>query len=268
MSKSNLDPVNSAAKFYDTKIAQRNSNNVPLNAIGSLALPSHIRAPYAYAEKVIAQHKLSQPNVSSALDLGCGVGIHSLFLIKYFKNTTGVDVSRKSIESAQALAALNSISDCRWVLADASQFLQNDMNTYDIICCYGSLYYMKTDQILPLINKKLSHNGIFISVETNGDNFITNLYRKIRYGKTQKRDDQSFNHLMRNADFNKFSQYFINCERHYFDCLTLLAPIFNFSPLLKSFYLKLAQPIDKWLLNFNGLHFLAFKVVSIGHKQP
>ena len=64
----------------------------------------------------------------NVLDLYCGCGAISLFISKYVKKVTGVELYPESIESAGENGSLNNVSNCEFTAFDVKDYLKELMN--------------------------------------------------------------------------------------------------------------------------------------------
>jgi SAM-dependent methyltransferase len=97
------------------------------------------------------------------LDLGCGPGLYSSRLCFKGMKVTGIDLSRRSIDYAQAQAERNE-HDIDYICAD---FFDIDYEeTFDaVLQVYGEICTFsdeKRDLLLSLVHRALKDNGIFI----------------------------------------------------------------------------------------------------------
>jgi SAM-dependent methyltransferase len=97
------------------------------------------------------------------LDLGCGPGLYSSKLCFEGMKVTGIDLSRRSIDYAQAQAEING-HNIDYICAD---FFNIDYEgTFDaVIQVYGEICTFsdeKRDLLLSLVHRALKDNGVFI----------------------------------------------------------------------------------------------------------
>ena len=76
----------------------------------------------------------------TVLDLYCGIGTISLYIAKYIKSVTGIEIVEKAIENAKENATINSINNARFICADVDEDLSNNsdfsqisLNEFDIV---------------------------------------------------------------------------------------------------------------------------------------
>ena len=69
----------------------------------------------------------------SVLDLYCGIGTISLYLARYARKVTGVEIVDKAIENAKDNAKLNNIANTSFICADASKGMDEYIKDKDIV---------------------------------------------------------------------------------------------------------------------------------------
>lgn len=105
-------------------------------------------------------------NKGSILDLGCGIGRHTVALSKMGYKTCGVDFSAKHIAYANEQREKENVQDnCEFVCDDARSFKAK--NKFDnVICLYDVVGSFPDEQdnvnIIKTAHSNLNENGIFI----------------------------------------------------------------------------------------------------------
>jgi 2-polyprenyl-3-methyl-5-hydroxy-6-metoxy-1,4-benzoquinol methylase len=125
------------------------------------------------------QHAL--PSDANILDVGCGNGVISRHLGQFGFNVTGIDVSEKAIEKAQAL---NIYSNVQFMKKSAEELIAEGAR-YDAIICSEVLEHLNNpDALLDILNKSLVRNGKLIITVPNGkgprESFVTKPVLKLR----------------------------------------------------------------------------------------
>ncbi|MBQ1568016.1 MAG: 23S rRNA (uracil(1939)-C(5))-methyltransferase RlmD [Erysipelotrichaceae bacterium] len=69
----------------------------------------------------------------SLLDLYCGIGTITLYLARYVKQATGVEIVEKAIENARDNAKLNHMNNVSFICADASRKMDEYIKDKDIV---------------------------------------------------------------------------------------------------------------------------------------
>ena len=123
----------------------------------------------------------SLPAQARILDVGCGNGVISRHLGKFDFNVTGIDVSDKTIEKANAL---NTLSNVMFVRKSAEELMASG-EQYDAIICSEVLEHLDhPEALLEVLNKTLSVNGKLIITVPNGkgprESLVTKPILKLR----------------------------------------------------------------------------------------
>lgn len=240
--------MNQTQVFYDNRVSSKYKTSVPLK----------FSAPYQEAYKHIKSY--AKPGMK-ILDLGCGTGMHLHFFQSLQLEVTGVDLSAKSLEICKnQLDRPNSVT---LVNSDIESFLKDQKDSYDIIFISGTLYYLNLDSTIQQVQNILRPNGIFICVDTNGDNFILNFYRRCKALLFKHRDAQTQNNLLtiKKLERSLFS-IFPNTSIQYFDFLTMYFSIISSQ---RHIY-KFLAAIDRYIFTTTFFKKLCFKFVTVSKK--
>lgn len=111
-----------------------------------------------YIRKCLEKSNLQLPN---SLDIGCGGGIIAEDLASISQTTTGVDISKASLETARQHAQLNELTiDYQQAYAEDLPF---EDNTFDLITCCDVLEHV-TDlsKVISEISRVLRPGGVFV----------------------------------------------------------------------------------------------------------
>ena len=110
-------------------------------------------------------NKLSGEHIDSVVDIGCGVGRHSLEFSRRGLNVLGVDFSNRHISRAKEMAKNENISNCDFICEDIRKFESKEK--YDLsVCLYdviGSFPNPEDNQ--DIVNKAyslLNDGGFFV----------------------------------------------------------------------------------------------------------
>ncbi len=118
----------------------------------------------AFINTLIAKYKI--PGGAKILDLGCGTGWYSHFMIDAGMNVTGLDFSPVGISKAKKLYGENA----NWIVGDVFNMPFKRGQEFDVIfCCDFSPFTLVDDfsQVNMLVQKIFEHlkkNGLFIFV--------------------------------------------------------------------------------------------------------
>jgi SAM-dependent methyltransferase len=255
----------SASEFYNVRGAQVLSKQS--RKYGSAVYSNYIKPPYCFAEKLLKSFIKSNSHFK-VLDFCCGTGEHSVFLAKQHVEVTGLDISPDSIAAAKQLAEQYHV-DARIKLAvsDLSETIPMFDSSVDVLFDSGSLYYFELKQALPEIKRVLKAKGLFCAVETNGDNFLLNTWRRLKNRSAKHRDERTLTRLLRRKDLKLIQHFFPGLKIRYFGCTILLGACLKRIPPLLKLWCFFARGVDWVLLDVLRLRFLAFKFVLYGYNN-
>lgn len=100
-----------------------------------LSLKSFYQVNYKQMLKLYSQIKqLSNvSNDDNVLDLYCGIGTISLYLARFVKHVTGVEIIEQAVNNAIDNAKINNINNADFVLADASKDMDEYLKDKDLV---------------------------------------------------------------------------------------------------------------------------------------
>ena len=105
------------------------------------------------------------PAEDPILELGCGPGYLMEFLRREgFKNIEGIDISQEQVRIAKT-------QGLKAAVADAFKFLSRKRQSYSVIISIDFIEHFSKEELLkllPLVNKALKKNGVFIVQTPNG----------------------------------------------------------------------------------------------------
>lgn len=99
------------------------------------------------------------------LDIGCGLGRHSIQFAKEGFNVTSIDLSQEAIDSAKRWAQDEKL-DIQFLHSDMMD-IPNEDNSFDCILCRNVISHTDTEGIETIINK------IYNLLKINGECFLT-----------------------------------------------------------------------------------------------
>lgn len=102
----------------------------------------------------------------SALEIGCGTGISSLWLAKHGRNVTALDYTASSVELVNTAASKLNI-DLNTVCADATKELPFKDNQFDWIFQCGLLEHFSSNEQIKLLKKWKRYSKRMISMIPN-----------------------------------------------------------------------------------------------------
>jgi SAM-dependent methyltransferase len=136
-------------------------------------------------EQHILQQWVDSYQISSAVDVACGTGLHAIALARLGVVTTGADVSENMLTTARAHAKNHNVH-INWV-QQPMQSVELDQ-TFDAVFCLGnSLPHLKDpnelDQTLGHFKKLLNPAGIIVIQLLNYDRVLANKHRLVGMNK-------------------------------------------------------------------------------------
>ena len=159
------------------------------------------------------------------LDVGCGNGVLTSQLSKFFKHTTGIDLSAKGIELAKKLET----EKCTFKNIGIDELI-NNKKKYKFISSFEVIEHQYLpDDFLNKINQLLDNDGIFL-LSTPYNGYIKNLIISIlgkndwhynplwRHGHIKFFSTKTLTQLLQSCDFKIISKHFsgrfypINCS--------------------------------------------------------
>jgi SAM-dependent methyltransferase len=122
---------------------------------------NRISAAPAEAQAIL---KLTQKTGGKLLDLGCGVGQHSIAFSKMGFDATGIDITPHYLEKAKK-AAEKDKAKVEWILQDCRTFVRPD--TYDLAINIGNSFGLSLNQqddigMLANVHKSLKKGGMLV----------------------------------------------------------------------------------------------------------
>lgn len=260
----NVTDINKVRSFYDNQVQRTNLSD---EVCGSDYLPVYLRSPYLFVYSYLRNKIKSHHGGLRLLDLCCGTGVHAVRFAQLGFTVTGIDVSSISIDSARNLAKkFNVVEQTNFAVGEVGQKIDFLNESFDVVFISGSLYYLNYEKIFPEISKVLKKGGVFVCIETNGDNFIMNFIRKIKNIFLHHRDEQTISGLLKSKDIDRILQLLPSSKEKYFDFFTLASCFFIWNNWFLMKWLKPAIFLDNYLLNKFGLRILSFKFVIISEK--
>ena len=112
----------------------------------------------------------------TALDIGCGLGSHSIMMSQFGIDVTAVDFSIYAIEKLNLITKNKNINNLKTVNSDIESY-EIEKNKYDLILDIASLQHAKSSQmnnVYSRIKKSLKLNGCFYSWSLSNSKNINN----------------------------------------------------------------------------------------------
>ncbi|RUS75674.1 hypothetical protein EGW08_016568 [Elysia chlorotica] len=105
--------------------------------------------------KTIAEYcQETNPDLSLAVDVGCGPGMSTIGFAKYFKKIIGVDISKTQIACAP-----NNISNCEFRVGSADKLPFITSGTVDLFCSGQSFHWMPQNETFAEADRVLKPGG-------------------------------------------------------------------------------------------------------------
>lgn len=125
-----------------------------------------VKIPWQAAQDDFLQNVIHSGKISpgTALDLGCGTGIKSIFLAQNNFQVTGVDISQTAINHAKTNAK-KAKSSINFIAADATNLSFLDGQKFDLILDWANLHGIleeKREKYISEITNHLKPKGKFI----------------------------------------------------------------------------------------------------------
>lgn len=159
-------------------------------------------------------------NGLSVLDYGCGAAEGGIFLAKRGARVVAIDVSPRSLELAQALAAKNGVQiETRLVTDDKIPAADNE---FDRVYGNGVLHHVPLDVAMPELARVMKPTAKGCFIEPLPYNPLINVYRKI--AKAVRTPDE---HPLSFEQIQAFNQHFSDVSHREF-WLTTLAVFVKF----------------------------------------
>jgi ubiquinone/menaquinone biosynthesis C-methylase UbiE len=113
---------------------------------------------------------------SSAIDLGCGAGIFSLYLGKKGIEVLGIDNAGAMLDLAARRAQECRLSNIRFILADVAKLSVQELPSVDLVICSSVLEYIENvEHVLQLFAGVLKPKGHLIVSLPNAESFYRRL---------------------------------------------------------------------------------------------
>ena len=190
---------------------------------GSSSYVDYLRAPYIDYENLLNENIDSQ---SVLLDLCCGDGIHSLFIARLgAKKVVATDIAYNSIKVANIKAEKEKLLNIDFIVGDAEN-LDFPADSFDIVCCVGSLSYVDLTMFVTQVKKVLKLNGKFICVDSFDYNINYRANRFIDY-LLGKRSYSTLKRMPNSKHLNFFKQEFKELDIKYYGIFFFITPLLN-----------------------------------------
>jgi len=93
------------------------------------------------------------PDGSTVLDIGCGTGEQLFYLSKQIKSGLGVELSTTMIATCEKQASSRDITNCKFLLADASDLSELEEQSFDYAITSLVIHEMPQELRLPVLHE-------------------------------------------------------------------------------------------------------------------
>ncbi|MFC4118951.1 class I SAM-dependent methyltransferase [Nonomuraea zeae] len=130
---------------------------------GSAAYYERGRLPYArgFAERLAAE--LGLDGRGRLLDVGCGPGIVTLDLARFFAEAVGIDPDEDMLAEAERRARRRGVTNARWVTARAED-LPAGLGEFRVVVFAQSFHWTDRDRVAGSVREMLVPGGVFAHI--------------------------------------------------------------------------------------------------------
>ena len=180
-------------------------------------LPAHMQPPLSSYKSLLAEI----PSGSKVLEIGAGMGENTEFLLELGLAVCATDISTKSVE-----ILLNKFTKYDSFSAEAADMerLPFSDNSFNVVCCAGSLSYGDNSVVMNEIYRVLDKGGAFIAVDSLSNNPIYKLNRYLHF-LLGRRSKSTLERMPTLDLIDSYAVKFGNAEVAYFGSLTWLFPV-------------------------------------------
>lgn len=130
---------------------------------GSAGYYTRGRLPYAPGFAETLAEALGLDGRGRLLDVGCGPGIVTLALARFFAEAVGVDPDRDMLAEAERQAARREVTNVRWVTARAEE-LPAGLGEFRVVSFAQSFHWTDRDRVAATVREMLVPGGAFVHV--------------------------------------------------------------------------------------------------------
>ena len=179
---------------------------------------------------------------SKILEVGAGMGENTKSLLKNNNYVISTDISASSVRvMANRFKDYKNFSS---EIADIEDLPYED-ESFDVVCCAGSLSYGDNDKVLNEIYRVLKEGGNFICIDSLSNIPIYRINRYIHYLKGN-RSKSTLKRMPNLKILKKYKKKFTNVELNFFGSITWLFPIMNIF-LDEKKIKKISDRVDKFI---------------------
>ncbi len=161
-------------------------------------------------EAIALRKMLSAETFENVLEIGCGTGKNTAWLLTKAKSVTGADFSDDML--AQAKAKINA-DNVEFIKTDVRENWKFPDNYFDLITCSLILEHIENiDFVFNQANEKLKNGGLF---------YIGELHPFKQYNGTKARFETGSGTFELECFTHHVSDYFDAAKRNGFDCVSI-----------------------------------------------
>lgn len=192
-----------------------------------------------------------------ALDYCCGLGGMCLRIAQSGAFVHGIDISDKSVRTAQELLARNGLASRAKIQVMDAERMSFSAGMFDIIVCTGVLHHLDLDRAYPELARVLKPDGRILCMEAVGHNPLIQLYRKLT---PSLRTSWETEHILKRRDVLRSKQYFREVDLRFFHLLSIAAVTLRKTPVFGT-ALAVLDAMDAAILRLPGLRWMAWQMV-------
>jgi ubiquinone/menaquinone biosynthesis C-methylase UbiE len=132
------------------------------------------QARQGYPENVYKSLQKLLPPDARILDLGCGTGISTRELFRYFPNIIGLDNDREMLRVARK----NSSPEIKYLYGSANTVSLKD-KSLDVVTVFGAFHWFCDSKSVREIKRVLRPGGLLVVVNKYDRNYVRNDFNKI-----------------------------------------------------------------------------------------
>jgi ubiquinone/menaquinone biosynthesis C-methylase UbiE len=153
---------------------------------------------------------LSAKTFDNVLEIGCGTGKNTLWLLTKAKNVVGADFSDEMLAQAKAKIKADNVE---FIQTDVRKTWNFDNEQFDLITCSLALEHIENiDFVFNQANAKLKKNGLF---------YIGELHPFKQYAGTKARFETENGQFVLECFTHHLSDYFAAANKNGFDCVNI-----------------------------------------------
>ena len=163
LEKNGISLIHSSKIVKDSKEIQKSFYNKTFEAENKWSDSSVSDSTKYFTDKFIGI--AVKPESKNILEIGCGNGLLTFFLLKKGKNITAIDISDKAIENMRKqLSREIGEGKLKLVCGDIIDFMNSSEEKFDVIIGSGIIHHIEKEdwnRLFSLANERLDPGGVF-----------------------------------------------------------------------------------------------------------